>query len=97
MPNTAETPENRRKRLKFRSWHRGVREMDLILGHFADAALDGLSDAALAEYEALIEVPDTTLYNWITGVEPVAAAHDNGVFAQVRAFGHKKEALGKSE
>ena len=54
--------DDRRKRLLFRCWHRGTREMDLILGRFADAEIAGLTDAELAELERLIEVPDPDLY-----------------------------------
>src|SRR6185295_4291950 len=50
--------DDRRKRLLFRCWHRGTREMDLILGRFADAEIAMLSDAELAELEQLIEEPD---------------------------------------
>ena len=48
----------RRRKLLFRCWHRGMREVDLIMGRFADAAIDELSDDELAEFERLIEVPD---------------------------------------
>lgn len=57
----------RRKRLKYRSWHRGTKEMDLLLGPFADARLDGFDAAALREYEAVLEVPEPDLYEWILG------------------------------
>jgi antitoxin CptB len=57
----------RRKRLKYRSWHRGTKEMDLLLGPFADACLDGFDAAALTEYEAVLEVPEPDLYEWILG------------------------------
>ena len=57
----------RRKRLKFRSWHRGTKEMDLLLGPFADACLDGFDATLLAEYEALLEQPEPDLYEWIMG------------------------------
>jgi antitoxin CptB len=52
----------RRRRLLFRSWHRGIREMDLIMGRFADAWIERLSEAELAQYERLIEIPDPELY-----------------------------------
>lgn len=58
--------EARLKRLRMRSWRRGTREMDLILGPFADAELDRLDDAALAAYERLIEENDQDLYPWVT-------------------------------
>ena len=57
----------RRKRLKYRSWHRGTKEMDLLLGPFADACLDGFEAPQLAEYEALLEHPEPDLYEWIMG------------------------------
>lgn len=52
----------RRKRLLFRCWHRGTREMDLILGGFADAEIGHLTDDELAELELLMNVPDPDLY-----------------------------------
>src|SRR5436305_7659722 len=54
--------DDRRKRLLFRCWHRGTREMDLILGRFADAALADLTETELGQLEQLIEVPDPDLY-----------------------------------
>lgn len=57
----------RRKRLKFRSWHRGTKEMDLLLGPFADACLDGFDATLLIEYEAVLEQPEPDLYEWILG------------------------------
>lgn len=66
-----ESLENERKRLIFRSWHRGTREMDLILGSFANKHVPGFSAAELDLYAALLHNPDPDLYNWITGVEDV--------------------------
>ena len=54
--------DDRRKRLLFRCWHRGTREMDLILGRFADAEIASLGDGELAQLERLIELPDPDLY-----------------------------------
>ena len=59
--------DDRRKRLLFRCWHRGTREMDLILGRFADAEIANLADDELAQLEHLIEVPDPDLYAALTG------------------------------
>ena len=59
--------DDRRKRLLFRCWHRGTREMDLILGRFADAEIADLGDDELAQLEHLIEVPDPDLYAALTG------------------------------
>lgn len=91
--NNAPERDVRVRRLKFRSWHRGIREMDLILGHFADNTLESLSDLELDQYEALIEAEDTTLYNWITGREKLPCEHDTALLAQIRTFNHMKGPL----
>jgi antitoxin CptB len=79
--------DDRRKRLLFRCWHRGTREMDLILGRFADATIAELSDDELAELERLIEVPDPDLYAALTGGKPLAAYDQGALFDRIRAFG----------
>jgi antitoxin CptB len=74
-----ESLENKRKRLIYRSWHRGTREMDLILGSFADRHVPGFDDAALARYEEILQHNDPDLYNWITGTERLPANYMNPV------------------
>ena len=66
-----ETAEHRLKRLKMRSWRRGTKEMDMMLGPFADAELDGLSARELDLYEALLSENDQDLYVWMSGQEPL--------------------------
>ena len=83
----------RLRKLKFRSWHRGIKEMDLILGHFADSSLESLSDSELDTYEELIGAEDTALYNWLTGRENVPSEHDTELFARIRTFNHMKGPL----
>ena len=58
---------DRLRRLGIRSWGRGTREMDLILGRFADAELAGLDAASLEAFEALLSENDHDLYAWIAG------------------------------
>ncbi len=77
---------DRRKRLLFRCWHRGTREMDLILGRFADAEIANLADAELDELERLIEVPDPDLYAAVTGNRPLVPQSSGALFARIRAF-----------
>jgi antitoxin CptB len=59
--------ETHLKRLKFRSWHRGWKETDLILGGFADTKLAVLEPALLAEYERLLDLDDDIIWSWIVG------------------------------
>jgi antitoxin CptB len=81
----------RRRKLLFRSWHRGMREMDLIMGRFADAALAQLTPAELADFEQLMEVPDRELLAWVTGEAAVPADHDTALFRRLRDFNHRRE------
>ena len=70
-----ETHDIRIKRLSMRSWRRGIKEMDLVLGGFADAGLAGLDGAAMDVYEVLLEENDWDLYYWVTGAREVPEAH----------------------
>jgi len=81
----------RRKRLLFQTWHRGTREMDLLLGQFADATIGDWSEADLHEMEALLTVPDPELYRWITEQVAVPENHQSGILDRVIAF-HKARA-----
>lgn len=81
-----ETIENRRKRLRFRSWHRGTRELDLILGHFADAHLGHMSADQLDRYEALLGNADPEIYRWISGEEYPFANFDFDVIDVIKNF-----------
>jgi len=76
----------RRKRLLFRSWHRGTRESDLILGRFADAHLAGFDSVQLDRYEALLECADADLFDWIGGRATPPAAHDHDVMRLLLSF-----------
>jgi antitoxin CptB len=78
----------RRRKILFRAWHRGTREMDLLMGRFADAALAGMTDAELDEFERLIEVPDPELSAWIMGEADAPAAYDTPTFRKLKAFNH---------
>lgn len=71
--------DKRRDRLRFRSWHRGTREIDLILGSFADAHLHVFSADQVDQYEALLKENDPDIYSWITGMETPPSAHNKDV------------------
>jgi antitoxin CptB len=78
--------DDRRKRLLFRCWHRGTREMDLILGRFADAEIATLREDELAELERLIEVPDPDFYAALTGETPLGPEYAGPLFDRIKAF-----------
>jgi antitoxin CptB len=78
--------EIRRKRLSFRSWHRGTRESDLILGRFADTHLVGFDAAQLERYEALLDCADADIFNWVSGLTAPPLEHDHDVTRLLLSF-----------
>jgi antitoxin CptB len=83
---SSEGLDARRRRLLYRAWHRGTREMDLIMGRFADAMIGTLTDAEIDEFEQLSDQPEPDLYAWVTGDRPVPPEHDTGLFNKLRNF-----------
>jgi antitoxin CptB len=78
--------DDRQKKLRFRAWRRGFREIGLILGSFADRRLAALDDAGLADFERLLEAPDQDVYDWITEQAPAPAEFDTPTLALIRAY-----------
>ena len=76
----------RRRRALFRSWHRGMRETDLLMGRFADAEIDRLTEADLADYEALLEAQDRDILTWLTGEADIPPDYDTPVLRKLRQF-----------
>jgi antitoxin CptB len=74
----------RRRRILFRAWRRGIREMDLVMGEFADARLPAMSEEELDAFERLLDAPDPSALAWITGEELVPAEFDTPLLAQLR-------------
>jgi antitoxin CptB len=86
LARTSAGLDERRRRLLFRSWRRGTREMDLIMGRFAEATIGDLGEAEIAELERLSDVSDPELYAWLTGSQSVPADYDLAVFRRLRDF-----------
>jgi antitoxin CptB len=84
---TEEDPEHRLKRLRIRSWRRGTKELDLILGPFSDARLTALSQGALDAYEQVLTENDQDLYKWVSGQETSPTEHAP-ILEEIRLF-HK--------
>ena len=77
--------DERRRRILFRAWRRGMREMDLVMGRFADAHLPAMNESELAEFERLLDAPDPQVLAWITGEEPTPAEYETPLLARLRA------------
>lgn len=92
-PLSSDGLDPRRRRILFRAWRRGLREMDLALGQFADANLTSLTDAEIEEFEVWLDLPDPDILSWITGEVPTPPVHDTPLFRRLRAA--PRAALGK--
>ena len=78
--------DKRRRRLLFRCWHRGTKEVDILLGGFADAHVETMDDSELDKLEQLLEQNDIDLYNWITAKFPWPANIENEITTALSAF-----------
>jgi len=76
----------RKKRLVYRANYRGFKEADLILGGFAKAHIDELSEEEIDMFEDLLGAKDHDIYNWITGKLPVPANYDTPILKKLIAF-----------
>lgn len=73
----------------FRAWHRGTKELDILLGSFADAHVEAMSDIELDDFERLMDVPEPDLYDWIAGRQPLPENYQGPLVERVIAF-HKQ-------
>ncbi|MEA2993615.1 MAG: antitoxin CptB [Alphaproteobacteria bacterium] len=83
---SSEGLDPRRRKLLFQSWHRGIREMDLIMGRFANDEIEGLTGQELDDFERLTELPDQELLAWVTGEQATPTEYDTVVFRRMRDF-----------
>ena len=82
----AEEMRIRRNRLKFRAWHRGMREVDLLLGRFVDAHIADMDMNEIKSFEAILDVPDGIVLAWVTGEMTIPDDHDTPMLRRVLAF-----------
>lgn len=78
--------EVRKRRIRFRCWHRGTKELDLLMGPFADRHLAAMTSTQIDQMEDLLTMPDLDLYNWITKRQPVPADADSEVLQLIIEF-----------
>ena len=81
---------DRARRLVYQSSYTGMKETDLLLGHFAKTHLADLCDADLTDFENLLTAGDQWIYAWVTGTEPVPDAYDTAVFKLIKDFKDNK-------
>lgn len=83
---TADDLEIRRRAIRIRAWRRGMREMDILLGGFAEAKLAELDAHDIGDFERLLEVQDQQAFSWLCGTEKPPAEHDTPLLAKILEF-----------
>ena len=78
--------DTRRKRLVYRSNYRGFKEADMILGGYAKAHIDTMSDAEVLMFEDLLNAKDHDIYGWVMGTLDVPANYDTPLLERLRVF-----------
>lgn len=80
----------RLRKLMFRAWHRGTKEMDILLGGFAQARIEGMSDEELDAFEALLHIPDQDFYNMLVKDGPIPPAYDTPMMREIVSFAESR-------
>ena len=80
--------DDRRKKLYFRSCHRGIKEMDIIFSKFAERVLADLPDSELDDYERILELSDTDLFAWATGRQNMPEDLSSPLLDQLLSLAH---------
>ncbi len=86
ISRTSADLDPRRRRILYRCWHRGIREMDLVLGQFAEDEIAVLGDADLDELERIMAEEDNDLVRWITGAAETPEHMLTPMFARIAAY-----------
>ena len=79
MDNRSESIDIKRKRLLFRSKHRGTKEMDILIGGYYEKNMESFSPVELTDFEAVLEYPDDDLYSWAVERAPVPSEFSSPV------------------
>jgi antitoxin CptB len=74
------------KRLTYRSWHRGCKETDIVLGTYCDQAIAGLSVPELQLYEEFLDEDDADIWNWLTHKAPCPRPEYEALLGKLRAI-----------
>lgn len=89
---TEDLLDERRRKLKFRAWRRGFREMDLLMGSFADAHIATLDEAELTEFERLLSTPDWEVYAWLIGQKTVPGNYQSPLLTRMMEYRYQAHA-----
>ena len=91
------TDENRRKRIVWRACHRGIKEMDIVMGTFVRSRIGKSDVAELQELERILEIPDQDLLAWLTGAQPIPEDQQSELLQEMLAARFDETFFGNPE
>lgn len=86
------TDDLRRRRIKFRAWHRGTREADLMIGGFTDRHLDACDEGGVAWFEAMLEENEVDVMAWALGTQQAPARFEGPLLDALRRLDYVAKA-----
>lgn len=92
-----ETDINRRKRIVWRACHRGIKEMDIVVGSFVQGRIERSDEAELVELERILEIPDQDLLAWLTGAHPIPADQQSPLLQEMLSTRFDETFFGNTE
>ncbi len=94
MPDPGSDLEARKRRIRFRAGHRGMKETDLLFARLADEVLDGLDERGVAAFERLLDVPDVDIVAWVSGNAEVPAEHAGPLVDRLLSYRFNTDSYG---
>ena len=91
------TDENRRKRIVWRACHRGIREMDIVVGTFVQNRIAQSDEAELRELERILDIPDQDLLAWLTGAQAIPDDQRSALLQEMLSARFDETFFGQSE
>lgn len=91
------TDENRRKRIIWRACHRGIKEMDIVVGTFVQNRVGQADEAELLELERILEIPDQDLLAWLTGTQAIPQDQQSPLLLEMLAVRFDETFYGNSQ
>ena len=78
--------DNLKKKILYRSEHRGTKEMDLLLSNFVKKYINSLNESELCELESLLNIDDKDLYKWYLNNERTTLIPENSITKKLKEF-----------
>ena len=78
------------KKLLYKSWNRGCKETDILLGEFARAKVEHMNEAELDSFSVIVEASDELIYAAIVGRIPIPIEFDKNLFQQIIDFNSER-------